>query len=110
MFVTGRFALLIGIGAVPLVLLSAAGVPTWPVFGGWLLLCLLLLVADVAFAAGTRTLAITRRIPNRARLGEPVLTSVAVTNIGRRALRGLVRDAWQPTAVDRATAHCRSAR
>lgn len=98
MFVTGRFALLIGIGAVPLVLLSAAGVPTWPVFGGWLLLCLLLLVADVAFAAGTRTLAITRRIPNRARLGEPVLTSVAVTNIGRRALRGLVRDAWQPTA------------
>ena len=98
MFVTGLFALLVGLGVIPVVLLSAVGVPAWAAFAGWLLLCAVLLGADVALAANTRALTVTRRVPNRARHGEPVSVSVAVVNHGRRTLRGLLRDAWQPTA------------
>lgn len=98
MFVTGLFAVLVGLGVVPLVLLSALGVPVWLVFGGWLLLCALLLTVDVLLAANTRALVVSRRIPNRARQGEPVTVSVAVQNRGSRTLKGLLRDAWQPTA------------
>ncbi|MEJ1091123.1 DUF58 domain-containing protein [Microbacterium istanbulense] len=98
MFVTGLFALLVGLGVIPVVLLSTIGVPAWLVVGGWLVLCAVLLAADVALAASTRSLVVTRRVPNRARQGEPVTVSVAVLNHGARTLRGWLRDAWQPTA------------
>lgn len=98
MFVTGLFVLLVGLGVIPLVLLSAMGVSAWAVLGGWVMLCLLLLGVDVALAASARTLTITRRVPNRARQDEPTEVSVAVQNLGSRTLRGLLRDAWQPTA------------
>ena len=42
MFVTGLFALLVGLGVIPVVLLSAVGVPAWAAFAGWLLLCAVL--------------------------------------------------------------------
>ncbi|UWF78206.1 MULTISPECIES: DUF58 domain-containing protein [Microbacterium] len=98
MFVTGLLPLLLALGVVPVVLLSAAGVPAWAVLGVWVLLCAALTAADAALAASPRALVVTRRVPNRARLGEPVSVSVAVQNTGRRMLRGLLRDAWQPTA------------
>lgn len=98
MFVTGLFALLVGLGVIPVILLSSMGVPAWLVVGGWLLLCIVLLVADVALAASARAVAVSRRVPNRARHGEPVTVSVAVLNQGSRTLRALIRDAWQPTA------------
>ncbi|MEE2814892.1 MAG: DUF58 domain-containing protein, partial [Actinomycetota bacterium] len=98
MFVTALLASLIALGVVPTALLSVAGAPPWAVFGGWVLLCVLLVTIDVATAPNPRSLIVTRSIPARARLGEPVQTSVAVQNIGTRTLRGQLRDAWQPTA------------
>lgn len=98
MYVTGLFALLVGLGVVPVVLLSAAGVSAWAAFGGWLVLCALLVAFDVLLAASPRAALVTRRVPARARLDEPVETSVAVQNTGRRTLRIRLRDAWQPTA------------
>ena len=42
MFLTGRFPLLVAVGAVPVVLLSAAGVDAWAATAGWVLLCTLI--------------------------------------------------------------------
>ncbi|WP_309065089.1 DUF58 domain-containing protein [Microbacterium sp.] len=98
MFLTALPALLVGLGVVPVVLLSALGMSAWAVFGAWLLLCIALVAVDVALAAGPRAVVVTRQVPARARLGEQVTVSVAVQNTGRRALHGRLRDAWQPTA------------
>ena len=99
MFLTGRFALLIGLGIIPVVVLSSTtGSPAWAVVGGWLLLCLVLLAVDVVLAASARSVVVTRRVPARARLNEPVPVSVALHNTGARTLRARIRDAWQPTA------------
>jgi len=98
MFLTALPALLLALGVVPIVLLSALGWSAWAVLGAWLLLCAVLVTLDVLLAASPRSVVVTRRVPARARLGEPVMTSVAVQNIGSRTLRGRLRDAWQPTA------------
>ncbi|MEJ1087426.1 DUF58 domain-containing protein [Microbacterium sp. Mu-80] len=98
MFVTALLAPLIALGVVPMVLLSTVGFPAWATFGGWMLLCAVIVVVDVLLAADPRAVAVTRRVPARARLGEEVAASVAVQNLGSRTLRGRLRDAWQPTA------------
>ncbi|MGF6821546.1 uncharacterized protein (DUF58 family) [Microbacterium sp. ZKA21] len=99
MFLTGRFALLIGLGILPVVVLSSTtGSPAWAVVGGWVLLCLVLLAVDVVLAASARSVVVTRRVPARARLNEPVPVSVALHNTGSRTLQARIRDAWQPTA------------
>ncbi|MFS0852483.1 DUF58 domain-containing protein [Microbacterium sp. 179-I 3D4 NHS] len=98
MFVTGRLALALAVGVVPLVLAGLAGYPAYAVFGGWLGLCTVLVAVDVASAASPRSATVTRRVPSRTRLGEPVPASVALQNTGSRTLRALLRDAWQPTA------------
>ncbi|KTR94375.1 lipoprotein [Microbacterium testaceum] len=98
MFVTGRLALLVALGVVPLVLLSTAGVPAWLVVGAWVLLCLLAALVDVFAAADPRAVEITRRLPERVLRDEPVAGELRVRNLGRRLLRARVRDAWQPTA------------
>lgn len=98
MFVTGRLAVALALGVVPLVLAGLAGYPPYAVAGGWVALCALLAGLDIALAASPRTVTVSRRVPARARLGEPVPVSVAVHNHGQRTLNGLLRDAWQPTA------------
>ena len=98
MFVTGRLPLLVGLGVVPVVLLSAVGIDAWLAAGAWLVLCLALTAADVAAAADPRAIRVERRVPARARLGERVDSELWIANTGRRRLRGPVRDAWQPTA------------
>uniref|UniRef100_UPI00109BC7FB DUF58 domain-containing protein n=1 Tax=Microbacterium sp. PF5 TaxID=2305435 RepID=UPI00109BC7FB len=98
MFVTGRLAVALAVGIVPLVLTGLAGVPPYAVLGGWLALCALLVVFDVVRAASPRAVTVTRRLPARARLGEPVPVSVALHNHGTRTLDAVIRDAWQPTA------------
>lgn len=98
MVVTGRLALLVALGVVPLVLLSTAGVPAWVAAGGWVLLCAALAVVDVAVAADPRRVEITRTLPERALRDEPVAGELRVRNLGTRLLRARVRDAWQPTA------------
>ncbi|GAA3630235.1 DUF58 domain-containing protein [Microbacterium awajiense] len=98
MYVTGRLPVLVALGAVPVVLLSLAGVDAWAAAGGWLLLCVALAAVDVAAAPDPRAVDLSRSLPRRVLLGESVVASLRVRNRGGRTLRGRVRDAWQPTA------------
>ncbi|KSU54085.1 DUF58 domain-containing protein [Microbacterium enclense] len=98
MIVTGRLALLVALGVVPLVLLSSAGVSAWVAAGGWIMLCAVLAAVDVAAAGDPRRVEITRVLPERALRDEPIAGEIRVRNLGTRLLRARVRDAWQPTA------------
>lgn len=98
MFLTGRLVVVAGFGVVPLVLLDTARVSPWYALAGWLVVCAVLIGIDVALAAPVGALRITRDVPNRGRQHEPVTATVLVQSLGNRRLRGLVRDAWQPTA------------
>ncbi|MEV7609451.1 DUF58 domain-containing protein [Microbacterium sp. NPDC089320] len=98
MFVTGRLALAVAVGIVPLVLAGLADFPPYAALGIWVLLCVLLIVVDVLLAPSPRSVVVTRRVPARTRLGEPVAVSVALHNQGPRTLHAVIRDAWQPTA------------
>jgi uncharacterized protein (DUF58 family) len=53
---------------------------------------------DVALAASARRLIFARSGDTAARLGQPVDAVLAVQNSGQRHLKGLVRDAWSPSA------------
>ena len=97
-FITWRTPVLVAAGIVPVVGLSAAGVNPWATAAVWLALCLAALLGDAATAPDPRMLAVERRIPARALLGERVDTALRVRNPGARRLRGWLRDAWQPTA------------
>lgn len=98
MFVTGRLPLALAVGVVPLVGAGLADYPPYAMLGIWVALCALLVAVDVALAPSPRAVTVTRRVPARARLGEPVPVSVAVHNRGSRTIDALLRDAWQPTA------------
>lgn len=98
MFVTGRLAVALAVGVIPLVLGGLAGYPAYALLGGWIALCALLVGIDLALAASPRSVTVTRRVPTRTRIGEPVPVSVAVQNHGSRTLHAVIRDAWQPTA------------
>ncbi len=100
MAITGRAVLLAVIG-LPVVVL----VPGWAGLLGWSLVVLVALALDVALAASPRTLSLARDVPGRVRLGEPATCSVTVANGGRRRLRGVLRDAWQPSAGARDPRH-----
>src|SRR5580658_4646322 len=93
MALTGRAALVAAIGA----LVAVAFRGTGPVLAADLLI-LLAIVADVVLAASVRQLRVTRSGDQRLLLGEPGTVLVTVTNTGRRRLRGLLRDAWEPSA------------
>lgn len=98
MFVTGRLAVALAVGLIPLVIAGLAGYPAYAVLGAWIGLCLLLVAADVALTASPRAVTVSRRLPRRVRIGEPVPVSVAVHNHGTKLLNAVIRDAWQPTA------------
>ena len=98
MFITGRLALVVAVGIVPLILAGIAEYPPYAIFGGWVALCAVLVGIDVATAASPRSVTVSRCVPSRTRLGEPVPVSVALHNHGARTLNALIRDAWQPTA------------
>ncbi|WP_167132318.1 DUF58 domain-containing protein [Paramicrobacterium chengjingii] len=99
MAVTGWFVALVAIGVLPIIAIGEATGNGWAPFVGWLAFCVLLLVLDVVLAGSPRRLSIYRDLPDRVRLGETVTSSLFVTNAGRRTVRALVRDAWQPSAV-----------
>ena len=98
MTLTGRFVLLVALGVVPIVLLGGTPAEALAVLGGRLLFTLVLGGIDLALAASPRRVGISRVLPSRVRLGEEVTSELYLTNEGRRRLRGIVRDAWQPSA------------
>jgi len=93
MAVTGWTVLLVALGAVPLV---ATGDPR--VLPAWLLLVVVLLAVDLALAASPRRVRAERELPGPVRLGESVEARLRLVHEGRRRLRAVVRDAWEPSA------------
>ncbi len=100
MTLTGRAALLVALGALPV-----AWAPGWGTVWGWLGLCVLGVLLDLLLAASPRTLSVTREPTSPVRLGESCETTFLLTNLGGRRLRGLARDAWQPGAGAHGTRH-----
>ncbi|GAA3768157.1 DUF58 domain-containing protein [Microbacterium kribbense] len=96
MFVTGRLPALIALGVIPVIVLS--GLDSWWVAGGWLVLCLVTAGADAAAAADPRRVRVQRELPRRALLHSRVEQTLRLRAVGGRRVRGLLRDAWQPTA------------
>ncbi|GAB2617135.1 DUF58 domain-containing protein [Pseudactinotalea suaedae] len=93
MSITWRAVALAALGLVPVLLL-----PQMATVGTWLLIWLALVILDAALAASPAKVAITRgRLP-AVRLTEPATSTLTLVNTGGRRLRGVVRDAWQPTA------------
>ena len=93
MALTGRFVALLALGAVPIVVLDRQWV--LPV---WIALVAALTALDLALAASPRAVRVSRDLPARVRLGESVRAELILTNTGSRGIRGVVRDAWQPSA------------
>src|SRR5690606_31920638 len=82
----------------PVVLLGG-----WPGFWAWLGLMAAGGALDALLAGSPAGLRVDRTVPARARLGEPVETTLTILNTGRRTVRAVVRDAWQPSAGARPT-------
>ena len=100
MAITGRVALLALVG----VIVVALGAPSWTgVLSVFTVLCLGVLV-DLALAGSVRALVFARGGATSGRLGETVEVTLSVSNPGSRRVRGVLRDAWPPSAgvdVDR---------
>jgi uncharacterized protein (DUF58 family) len=89
---TGRAALVALVGTLAAVLLRT--VPGLVTVDG---LIAVAIVADVALAGSVRQLRMSRAGDSRILLGERGATTLTITNPGRRTVRGLLRDAWQPS-------------
>ena len=100
MAISGR-TVLIGLLGVVVVGL----VPGWGAFGAWLGGVGLVVAADALLAGSPRQVRIARRVGGGVRLGEQATSELLLTNVGRRAVRGVVRDAWQPSAGALVTRH-----
>lgn len=98
MTLTPRLALLALLG-VPLALI--APVSLW----GLYVVLAVLVVADLLLAGAVRGLRLERRGDTTTRLGEPASVALLVSNGGRRRVRGLLRDAWAPSAGAAPRAH-----
>ncbi|RCS59065.1 DUF58 domain-containing protein [Microbacterium sp. JB110] len=98
MFLTGRSSIVVAVGIIPVVLLSAVGADPWLVAWLWVALCVVLAWIDVLAAADPRGLIVSRDVPQRAKLSDPVRTRIRFGNPTNRRISGRVRDAWQPTA------------
>jgi uncharacterized protein (DUF58 family) len=94
MTVTGRVPLLLLAGVLALVVRPVGSTAAW-----WVLAVALLVGLDVLHAPRPGQLEVTRR-PGAApvRQGQTTSTALVVANPGRRRVRGLLRDAWQPSA------------
>ncbi|MFJ4026512.1 DUF58 domain-containing protein [Paenarthrobacter sp. NPDC089989] len=93
MAVTGRFVLLAFAALAPVVLF-----PAWSTVLVVIAALLVLVVVDVALAASPAKTVLERIQPANVTLENHVESVVIITNPGRRKLRALVRDAWQPSA------------
>jgi uncharacterized protein (DUF58 family) len=80
--------------ALPLAIITARPETVW----AWLVLVLLAVALDVALTTSPRKLAARRSLDGSVRRLEQTTSTVFVINPTRRHVRGLVRDAWQPSA------------
>ncbi|TNC23166.1 DUF58 domain-containing protein [Amycolatopsis alkalitolerans] len=94
MAITARAGVLALIGVV----VVGLGVPSWTGIAAVAGVLLLLILADLALAGRVRGLVFTRSGATSTRLGEPAEVHLSVANPGSRPVRGMVRDAWPPSA------------
>lgn len=94
MILTRRAALIALIGVVP-VTLSHRPATAFAVSLAGLAVAV---AVDIGLAADPAALRFTRSGDSSARLGQPVQTTLLVTNDGQRRFRGRIRDAWPPSA------------
>ncbi|WP_017559252.1 DUF58 domain-containing protein [Nocardiopsis baichengensis] len=95
MAITGR-AVALAFAAVPVVL--AAGVLAPQAAWASVALVVLLIAADLALAPSARRVALERSGDTSVRLGETARVELLVSGPPGRALRGVLRDAWPPSA------------
>ncbi|NYF11505.1 uncharacterized protein (DUF58 family) [Leifsonia sp. AK011] len=100
MAISGWFVLLVVAGVLPTIILGDPLVPVW-----WLLGSVALGAVDLLLAGSPRQVGLSRELPGRVRLGESAASVLTVTNLGRRTIRGVVRDGWQPSAGARPSRH-----
>lgn len=93
MVVTWRAAALMGLGVIPVLLFPASGTVLV-----WAAVVVLACLVDVALAASPRRVAVQRRVPSSVRLRSEATSELVVRNVSGRRLRGVVRDAWGPSA------------
>jgi uncharacterized protein (DUF58 family) len=93
MAISGRVPLLLLLGVVAVLLRPTQGT-VWL----WVLAVALLVGADLLLAPSPNALSISRPPVGTVRLGHPAETRLLVVNGSRRRVRGVLRDAWQPTA------------
>ncbi|OBK79380.1 DUF58 domain-containing protein [Mycobacterium sp. 1164985.4] len=94
MILTGRAALVALVCVLPIAA-SPRPAMTFAVLLGALVV---LIAFDAALAGNTRHVRFTRSGDSTARLGQEVTTALLVENAGRRRVKGVVRDAWPPSA------------
>ncbi|GAA4570687.1 DUF58 domain-containing protein [Planotetraspora kaengkrachanensis] len=94
MALTGRAGLLAALGAVVVLFAPRPGLAVL----GVVLLIACLIVVDLAFAGGVRPLRFSREGERLVRLGQSVTVGLIVENPGPRRVRGVLRDAWPPSA------------
>ncbi len=88
-----RFVVLVALGIVPIVYFADVAALGW-----WLLVVLAVSVLDLLLAGSPRKVQLERRLPGAIRLGETTSATLLLANAGRRTVRGVVRDGWQPSA------------
>jgi uncharacterized protein (DUF58 family) len=98
---TGRAGLLALLGALVVGLLVPSG---WGVLGTVGLL-LVLIGTDLALAGPVRGLRLAREGDHSVRLGETATVTLTVANPTSRRVRGVLRDAWPPSAGATRTRH-----
>ncbi|MEU0480993.1 DUF58 domain-containing protein [Streptosporangium sp. NPDC006013] len=94
MALTGRAALLALLGTLVVLFAPRGG----PAVAGVALLIAVLVVIDLLLAGSVRPLRFTRSGERLVRLGESITVELIVENPGPRRVRGVLRDAWPPSA------------
>ncbi|WP_283138473.1 DUF58 domain-containing protein [Rhizohabitans arisaemae] len=94
MALTGRTGLLALLGTIVVLFAPRPGLAVLVIEG----LLLLAVVLDLCLAGSVRALRFTREGERLVRLGDSVTVDLIVANPGRRRVRGLLRDAWPPSA------------
>ncbi|MFI6501575.1 DUF58 domain-containing protein [Nonomuraea typhae] len=94
MALTGRAALVAAVGIVVVLLAPDPGFALL----GWLLVLISAVVVDLVFAGAVRPLRFHRSGHNLVRLGQSGTVELIVENPGPRRVKGVLRDAWAPSA------------
>ncbi|MEO3790487.1 DUF58 domain-containing protein [Nonomuraea sp. B10E15] len=94
MALTGRAGLLAAVGILVVMFAPLPG----PALAGVCLLLAAAIIVDLVFAGAVRPLRFHRSGETLMRLGQRATVELVVENPGPRRVRGVLRDAWQPSA------------